>query len=220
MKFNCDCNYCRESSWPNIWKLNNQKLYCEIPKNASTHIKMFYTNFEVDETNSTLDVIKNYTSVKNETLYVVVRDPIERFMSLFYHYFQEDGGRYKKGVSFFKQLNLEINEFSVEERLCFILDNFNKIFDVQGIAQHHFYPQDYFVPTDTFKNIKYINIKNIYDYFPISKTDENRDRYEYSLNHNFVNVSTRIVFSLDQINTIKEIYKKDYLNEEMRNAFQ
>ena len=127
----CNCIYCKEhKDFPILWKLSDGKLWFEIPKNGSSSIKQAHKN----KTH-----ITNFVEYNDTIPYVVLRDPIDRFLSLFKHYFLKEGRRFTRSVSFCKRFNKDVNLMNIQERLNFMINNLDKLTTDEEV--HHFYQQ-------------------------------------------------------------------------------
>lgn len=188
MKFKeCHCDYCDAvgsyPGFPAVWRLRTNQLWIEVPKNASTFMKKVFFDMKIE---------KEYD--KNEVPTVILRDPVERFISLVKHY-SFDPGPKSAYLHHIYTGNLEDTESLVNSFI-------DQVFEFDTKVQcHHFYPQTYFFKTLPFDKINFIKMKDISKTFNLSDND----------NKKFKNKSSGFIIPTDdQVKKIKEIYQGDY----------
>jgi len=149
----CRCTYCNAlGNQPWLWKLGDNYWF-EIPKNASYAIKRKY-NLE----RNYLDDIQPLPFDPNiEKVYYVWRDPVERFSSLFSHYFVAGNKRIRHGQSFLRRLNHNPERLSLEEKVEICLSWIDKFTDSE--ERHHFFPQHAFL--DFRYNLHKLTLENL-----------------------------------------------------------
>lgn len=185
----CECSYCKRWGWPLLWKLGDEKYWFEIPKNGSASIKRSDLFKEQQ--------IKNLEAYSHVVPIVIFRDPVQRFVSLFKHYFCIGGDRQEMGFKFFKRLGHgDFQNLKTKEKLKIVFDSFDKISPNEEV--HHFYPQTYFIDQIIFDKFEVIPIENL-----TKALDLHRVR-------NVSIVKEMIRLNNSQIERIKEIYKDDY----------
>ena len=195
MKFQeCKCRCCEIAGFPILWRLSLGMFWYEIPKNGSSSIK--YTL----ELLHTQDVV-NPSDHLTESPIVVVRDPIERFIGTFNHYFTKQPtspgrshGRFYRGKQFCKRLGFDIEQLNATERMSLLIDNLDKLSTAEEV--HHFYPQVHFIATEHLHNFTLVKLENLSDTLNVPVT-----------NKSTVSIAT---LTEDQAAYIKDIYKDDY----------
>ena len=190
MKFQeCNCLACTRHGFPILWKLSPDMFWYEIPKNGSSAIK------QTRKLRHNLNVV-NPADHSTESPIVIVRDPIERFMGTFNHYFTEGQriGRFHRGKKFCERLGVDINQINDADRLSLLIDNLDLLSTEEEV--HHFYPQVHFIATEHLHNFTSVKLENLSD----------------TLNVPIVNKSIVSTATLteDQATYIKNIYKDDY----------
>jgi len=75
----CKCMWCHQVKWPYLQKLDENSYWFEIPKNACTAVKNHFKLEPVPK--------EKYNELKDIVPIVIVRDPIERFVSNLDNYF-------------------------------------------------------------------------------------------------------------------------------------
>ena len=190
----CECVYCKQhNNFPILWKLDTGIFWFEIPKNGSSSIKQTYKNRKH---------ITKFTPYENAIPYIVMREPVERFISLFKHYFLKEGRRYTRGKDFFKKLGKNIESMKIDERLSFLL---NKLDDLSTDDEvHHFYPQTYFIDMENYNSFNVVGMSNISNIFNTPM-----------INHTKTN--TLVDLDNKQEEYIKHIYREDYIFAEKFN---
>ena len=185
----CCCAYCEKYQFPALWELSDGVLWFEIPKNGSSTMK---TNHNITFWNERRP-IRNLESYKNSVPCVIFRDPVDRFLSLFVHYFMETERRFGKGNAFCKRLDMNIKNMSVDIRLDFLINNLKELTTDEEV--HHFYPQTCFIDTNHFDKFNVININDLSETFGFP-----------------TNTRTRKVVQLsgEQEQYIKQTYADDY----------
>jgi len=179
MILKCNCTYCNEHDW--MFRIpGTNKVYLEIPKNASSTIHQYYN---INRKNG----IRENDLRGDETGFLVLRDPIERFKSLVAHYFIE-GGRVAKGQEWRRQHKLTGNTVDA------VLEHFDKLNTIS--EPHHWAPQSSFINT-TFLELSNTEIWN---------TDMLREKM------GVVNksASDKVLLIQEQIDVVKEIYEDDF----------
>lgn len=182
----CGCNYCTKYKFPILWNISKKNYWYEIPKNGSWSIKNRYK----------IRKVKDVAPV-GSVIYIVWRDPIERFKSLFMHYFLEEGGRYVLAEEFFAKRGRTLKSYNIQERISLCL-SFLEEFD-STMEVHHFYPQTYFLDTRFSDNFKIISIKDL-----------SKELNTKTLNVTSKKRSSGIKFTEEQLNLIRDIYRSDY----------
>ena len=183
----CNCIYCKEhKGFPILWKLSDGNLWFEIPKNGSASIKQTHKN---------RTHITNFTDYNDAIPYVILRDPIDRFLSLFKHYFLKEGRRFTRSVSFCKKLNENVDLMNIQTRLNFMIDNLDKLATEEEV--HHFYPQTHFINSTNFNNFNLIDIKDLSKTLNIPVS-----------NHTAADINIHL--DNKQLQYINDIYKNDY----------
>jgi len=190
----CNCPYCKKiDKFPVLWKLNARDRYWyEVPKNGSMTIKKSQKPVRIGK-----DKVRELP--KDTRPIVIYRDPVDRYLSLFKHYFTKEGGRLRDGISFLervgrKDYNPEVKK-QVKETFNFILDNLDKLdskFEV-----HHFYPQTRFFEPDVFEDFEFIPIGKMTDILNVN-----------TLHH--TEYDGKLTPTKKQIAKIREIYAADY----------
>ena len=183
----CECWYCKRYFKPSaLWKLKNGVYWFEIPKNGSFTVKKTYRRRQIVE--------QTDRNKKQIVPHVVSRDPVERFKSLFKHYFLPVGHRFKIGKQFYKKLTKNrLENLAIEDRLDFLIDNIDKLTTTHEV--HHFYPQVHFINT-SFQ-------LNIFEIGELSTT-LNVPRA------NSTNTSIDVILNDSQLDIIHTLYKADY----------
>lgn len=189
----CCCTFCTHV--PILWRLSKDIIWFEIPKNGSKSIKQTYNTGFGPYSPPQVQPIKDFKPYKNTKPYIILRDPIDRFISLFYHYFTENGMRISKGKRFFERLDIDINTMNMNARLDFLIDNLKELSTEEEV--HHFYPQTHFIDTKSFSDFNLVSLKDL------SKTLD-----VPMLNH--TEISTNIQLNIHQKKYIKTIYENDY----------
>ena len=205
---NCNCKYCTYfNGFPILWRLSKGAVWFEIPKNGSTSIKREYNLWNpfawVPKGVSQEIPLKKYMPIKdfgpygNTIPYVVVRDPVDRFISLFKHYFLDGGRRFRNGIVFCEKLNKDINTMDMNARLEFLIDNLSELSTDEQV--HHFYPQAYFIDTKSFDDFKLVKLEDLSKTLNVLRVGhvEVMDMYDVHLND-------------EQERYIKTIYEDDY----------
>ena len=183
----CECIYCKQyNDFPVLWRLTKDILWFEIPKNGSSSVKHTYTNKQH---------IKDTSQYTDATPYVILRDPVDRFVSLFKHYFLEEGRRFTRSVAFCKRLGVDVNRMNIGERFAFLLDNLEELTTAEEV--HHFYPQVSFIDETHFNTFNLLNMSDISKELNIP-----------IMGHTKSNVILNPTD--DQLHYIKTIYKDDY----------
>ena len=150
----CKCWYCTKMKWPLIRQISSEYNWVEIPKNGSSSIK--------EHIGSRAHVVKDVRITERPVL-CFVRHPIARFISVFNHYFADNKeSRYQRGIDFFTRMGHDINKFSIEERVDFLIQHFEHLNYKDEC--HHFYPQSYFV--NGINNLEIYDVSHINDMFP------------------------------------------------------
>lgn len=205
---NCKCKYCvYHNGFPILWELEEGVIWFEIPKNGSSSIKREYNLWNPwawrpkgapqEVPLQKLIPIEDFEPYRNTIPYVILRDPVDRFISLFKHYFLDEGRRFSKGAAFCEKLNKDINTMDMNTRLDFLIDNLSELSADEEV--HHFYPQAYFIDTKSFDDFKLVKLEdlsktlNVPNYGHIAATDA----YDVQLND-------------EQERYIKTIYEDDY----------
>lgn len=194
MKFReCKCFYCNVYGFPLLWKIPKiSSLWLEIPKNGSSVIK---TTYGIDR--KTEYMIKDWHTSPLLPILVVLRDPMERFRSLYAHYFLEHGGRFKFGepvIGDRNALDPETIDYAMNKLLE--MDSFHQV--------HHFYPQSFFVPKEFRTRIKPMWLHDLSKNLNLPKTNTTVESYT-------------VKFNKQQEERIRDIYKQDYEMLEMWN---
>jgi len=150
----CHCTYCRAmGSQPWLWKLGDNYWF-EIPKNASYAIKTKY-NLQKNYVQGIKPVSSFDPNI--EKVYYVWRDPVERFSSLFAHYFVRGNTRTRHATSFLQRLNYDTNKLSLEEKLEICISNIDKFTSKE--ERHHWFPQHTFL--DFRYNLHKLTMENL-----------------------------------------------------------
>ncbi|KKL05016.1 hypothetical protein LCGC14_2610280 [marine sediment metagenome] len=201
---NCNCVYCTHyNGFPILWRLSRGAIWFEIPKNGSSSIKQKYNlawtsrNPPRNILRSKLRPIEDFKLYENIKPYVVLRDPIDRFVSLFNHYFLNGGKRFHHGTTFCRKLNKDINTMDINARLNFLIDNLSELSTEEEV--HHFYSQTHFIDTKSFNDFTLIRLKEL------SKTLD-----VPIIGHTPVTDVCDIQLSDKQEQYIKNVYKNDY----------
>lgn len=195
----CRCGYCVEGShytgFPSVWRIAEDKLWIEIPKNGSAFMKHhFQVPFHRGVVN---DKVTRNEYDTNEIPWVIVRDPIERFSSLVRHY---TWGSRKNHLRNFYSGDVSDTNSLIE---CFIEKCNTLGSNVEG---HHFHPQCYFVRDLGFKSLNIVHLKDAGKvFYPEIDVDKVSD---YHLNRG--GGYGKIEFDEGQIKRIKEKYIEDY----------
>ena len=185
----CSCRYCERWGFPMIWKgLPKDSFWYEIPKNGSWSIKMRYKKLK-DSTKTPISA--------DDKIYIIWRHPESRFMSVFSHYFLEEGGRFTLTQDYFKQHGIEIKKIPIKDRIDLCLNNLF-LFD-STMEVHHFYPQTYFINQKYKDNFEIIDIRNISKLLGVK-----------SLNSTPKKRFKEIEFTDIHLEKIREIYRDDY----------
>lgn len=182
----CKCGYCVKKKFPLLWNIPKHPiLWFEIPKNGSWIMKQ---HFKIDKQEKF--IIREYDALKNEKPLVIIRDPIDRFRSLYGHYFTPEGLRYKlipEDMKFFNPLD----DTSITEILC-------KLKYLNTSHQcHHFHPQSWFVDEESFDEFQFVWLHELTDYLGVPKG-------------NATSNVEKVVFNEQHKERIKRIYKDDY----------
>lgn len=222
----CNCNYCKKhGGFPVFWNLRPKGslvdiLWFEIPKNGSASIKRAWPKKVHINYKDVLDIFLppirkfwpwNKLQV-NHTTYVVLRDPIDRFISLFKHYFSRAGIRYNLGDDFGKKLGVDIKEMDQKTRFNFVINNLGELSTDEEV--HHFYPQSYFIDTNIkYTNINFINLRELSSSYLLSFIPKS-NRHLSDATHHLIG-SPRQNLEKIQLNkkqrvTLKNIYEDDY----------
>ena len=160
----CRCGYCkRHGNFPVLFDLKNGKYWFEIPKNGSNSIKSTFKGREH---------VKDFSGLKDVSPVVILRDPIDRFQSLFRHYFLEEGRRFKRGASFCSRNGCDIKNLGVQGRLDFLVENLHKLTSDDEV--HHFYPQVNFIDQVYFDNFVIVDIKKLSNFIGVPKSNNTR----------------------------------------------
>ena len=190
----CSCEYCTHNGgFPILWGLSTGAIWFEIPKNGSSAIKREYS---IDWRTGTKP-IKDFGPYRNTIPYVILREPTDRFISLFKHYFLDEGQRVHKGTAFCEKSNKDINTMDTNTRLEFLIDSLSELSTDEQV--HHFYPQTYCIDAKSFDGLKLVKLEdlsktlNVPNYGHIAATDA----YDIQLNN-------------EQERYIKTIYEDDY----------
>ena len=195
MKFECNCIYCNRNTY--LWKLKNDIVWVEIPRNGSSNLKEFrfkFNSLHTIESQNQSELIKvdNIDKLTHKRAFVILRNPIDRFKSLVSHYFI-----YGQRVHFGKQWlnNLGIYEFNNDTIVDIVLQNWDKIHTIPEV--HHLNSQRSFIP-DEFFEINHM----VYDVGEIG--------FMFGLNQK-VNPSdsSNIQISNENLEKIIDIYKDD-----------
>ena len=162
----CKCKYCKGAGlfpgFPALWILQNNKYWIEIPKNASKSIKDF------TKVKETVDSFPN----KDQQVFVVIRNPITRFKSLYNHYFV-DGYRKTVGHKWASENKINLKDPYSLDTIQSILDNLDKLSSKEEV--HHFYPQSFFIP-DSITNLKKVPISEVSSIFGTPIKNESKER--------------------------------------------
>lgn len=189
----CYCSYCKKTGgFPLLWRLTkyHDRLWYEVPKNGSMTIKKTFRPIRIPYEN-----ILPEEHEKNLRPIMIYRDPVERFVSLFKHYFTEKGSRFKEGTGFLDKMGFDRRD-DLKETFQFVLDNLDEIGDKEEI--HHFYPQTRFVELDRFENFHWIRMDKL------SRT------LNVGIEHH-TEFDGDIILSEFQLDTLKNVvYAEDY----------
>jgi hypothetical protein len=167
----CDCFHCRRGAQQVIFPIvlnNTVEYWLDIPKNASTSIKV---KFDLDGKPSVPKEYYSMFAASGIKPYAVYRDPMVRFASLLQHYLTRSGpyGRYNRGEKFFwNHMNLKIEELSIEERMEIMFDNLTKLNGFYYV--HHWFPQTYWLPKE-FQEYKWVAMEDVQKVFDIGNTN-------------------------------------------------
>lgn len=182
----CKCKYCTKyGEFPILWEITSGVLWFEIPKNGSSTIKTTYKDRKL---------IKNMTEYRNFTPYVILRDPVDRFLSLFKHYFLEKERRFIRSQTFCRRLGVNVEKMDILTRLKFLLSNLEELTSDEEV--HHFYPQTRFINTEVFEKFEIIKLDNLTHYLKVPVTNKTTNNI--------------IDLSQSQRDLIKKIYSVDY----------
>jgi len=195
----CKCGYCVDGSdyagFPSVWRIAEDKLWIEIPKNGSAFMKHhFKVPFFPGIIN---DKVTRNDYDTSEIPWVIVRDPIERFSSMIRHYTWGSRNNYLRQI-----YSGDISNVNA------LIDSFIEKCNTLGstVEGHHFHPQCYFVRDLEFKSINVVHLKDAGKvFYPEISIDKVSD---YHLNRS--NGEGKIKFNEDQIKRIKEKYSEDY----------
>lgn len=183
----CACGYCEtHNQFPVLWKLDSGLFWFEVPKNGSSSVKQKFRK---------RTLIADMENYKNETPYVVFRDPVDRFISLFKHYFIEHERRFEQGASLCSRLGRNIHEMSIKERLDLLITNLHNLTSDEEV--HHFYPQITFLDRNIFSDFKIISIGDLSEELDVEVKNTTKKRTDVNLNN-------------EQKQYINNIYKEDY----------
>lgn len=184
----CECEYCVGVGFPALWKHKTGYIWIEIPKNASGSMKINSSYMPIDDVGS------------YEELVLVLRNPFDRFVSLYKHYFFTKSPRYDSNIGtgkrFLEQIKADLENHS-NKRLTKIIENLNLLTSEEQV--HHFYPQVYFIDREKFTNFKVIDISKVPDNY------YNRRRRE-----NVTKIKQKIILTEDHKDMLKEIYEEDF----------
>tara|TARA_R100000008_G_C3586487_1_gene172821 strand:- start:1116 stop:1760 length:645 start_codon:yes stop_codon:yes gene_type:complete len=156
----CECKYCQKNSY--LWKINKNELWVEIPKNASTTIKVIHNIRDRTAVSVNKKEIINKVIHTGEIVraWAILRDPIDRFKSLLSHFFLA-GGRHHVGKKWLESIRGDspyytpklqhLNESNVCDAVLANMLFLNKIDE-----PHHFNTQKSFIP-DILFDLKIIN---------------------------------------------------------------
>lgn len=188
----CQCPYCKQvGGFPVLWEIYDRDncYWYEIPKNGSMTIKTAYKGRKRIEGEEKLTLVGKTKPV------MIYRNPYERYVSLFKHYFTKKGGRYSNGTAFLKQLDYDYSNKGVNQIFDFVLDNLDKL-DSQ-IEVHHFYPQVRFIEQDLFDDLEFIKLSELSKKWEVN----NLHHTEYDGN---------IDLSFEHRKRLAEIYREDF----------
>jgi len=168
---NCNCPYCKTHGY--LWYIPPlKKMWIKIPKNGSGTIK------------------NSFGIAKREQIFgpclVFLRDPVERFKSLFAHYFI-DGARKHLGPLWLSEVG-----FRGGDKLQFLLDNISQIDKIR--QPHHFKTQHSFIPDPNNPNLIYYDLKKLSKFTP--KKHNTSSSFSVYLNEN-------------QTKFVQQLYQKD-----------
>lgn len=160
--FNCNCSYCTNFTY--LWRIGLDKVWVEIPKNAS---------FVIKDSNRKMTKINHKDIKPNDKVIVIIRNPVERFKSLLSHYFLPKGGRYKLGNDWLKLIN--IKQTVNGDNICdIVVKNFEKLNFI--IEPHHWNPQISFYPNNIFDyDYQFISMDGVNKNFNVSRKSNTSD---------------------------------------------
>jgi len=191
----CNCKYCKTNSF--TWKVNDNDLWIEIPKNGTTALKK--------------TIFKKRSIVKSEEVkkythgILILRNPIDRFKSLLSHYFL-------KRRRWNRVLNIESwakryigrNKYDNTNISNYVIDNWHNIEEIP--VPHHWRTQSSFIPNDFLK----LNL-SVYDVSELSQ--------EFNINKQNKSLSSEIILDNYCLEFIYEFYKDDFeIYEELVNS--
>lgn len=182
----CHCGYCEKKKFPLLWNIpKHDFLWLEIPKSGSWIMKQ---HFKIDKQEQF--IVRDYAKAKGQKIIVIVRDPIERFRSMYGHYFTPDGLRYK-----FVEKMMQGRDPYDPKTVDFVLDNLHRLNTTH--QSHHFYPQSYFVPESLMPQVECVWIQELTDKLGVPKGNATK------------NVE-QVKFTSEQEHRISLIYRQDY----------
>lgn len=182
----CKCSYCSRYGFPVLWRIKNNLLWYEIPKNGSWTIKESFKGRGRPKQPNLGDKIL-----------IVWRNPKKRFKSLFMHYFLEEGGRFNVTQEYFTKQGVDISSYSVLDRRDLMFDRIHE-FDTD-MEVHHFYPQTKFLSMD-FKSF----------FRPIDIKDLSLELQVPVLNNTTKKRDPEIEFTSPQLDFIHKFYSEDF----------
>lgn len=142
---NCNCIYCSSvGSNPWLWKVGpfNSIAWFEIPKNGSVSIKTKYELLWSWRDRTKQQPLTSFDQTISE-VYYIWRDPVERFASLFAHYFVRGEKRTLYGNSFLQRLNYDGSKLGLKEKIEICISNIDKFTSKE--ERHHWFPQHEFL---------------------------------------------------------------------------
>jgi len=190
----CNCKYCKTNSF--TWKVNDNDLWIEIPKNGTTALKStIYSKRSIVKS----EEVKKYTHG-----ILILRNPIDRFKSLLSHYFL-------KRRRWNRVLNIESwakryigakkrKDISGTNISKLVIDNWHNIEEIP--VPHHWRTQSSFIPNDFLK----LNL-SVYD---VSELNKEFNVKSYPKHKRNASESSEIILDDYCLEFINEFYKDDF----------
>ena len=178
--------YCVKHRFPLLWELEPGVAWFEIPKNGSFSVKEKYPKRILISGDAYSD---QYSLDRDARCIVVLRDPVDRFLSMYRHYFMATGARFKAGARFMGRINLIGGD-----RLQSVIDNLHELSTAEEV--HHFRPQCSFVDRVAHYRYQLIGMSGLSKLLGVDRLNTTD--------------GASATISSDQVAQIKTIYRSDY----------
>jgi len=191
----CECYPCKVyPKWPVLWSIGKNRKWYEIPKNGSFTIKQTY--FGTVDPGPEIKYWNNPPE-HNDTIIVVWRDPIDRFKSMFMHYFLEEGLRFDCMLNFFSERDVDLGKQCIPKRIELALSHLMEFGTNEEC--HHFYPQTWFINQTHIHKMQIIEVSELTTLMNVPVDNSTPKDREHLIN-----------FTKQQQEFIMDVYKEDY----------